>query len=113
MPAKKILGVAILVNAVYVCLELITNIDQLKQSSDAFAAPEDSFWLYSALLLVNCFIVLASGALGLYVLKVKRLLLRCTVPLSVVMGLFGGFSIILGLLTIGSTVLQRYKPDAI
>lgn len=113
MSAKKMLGVAILVNAVYICLELITNIDQLKQSSDAFAAPEDSFWLFSTLLFVNSLFVVSAGILGIYFLKVEMLLLRYTIPLSVLMGLFGGFSVILGLLAIGSSVLQRYKPSAI
>lgn len=113
MPVKKLLGITILVYAVFLSFELVSNIDQLKRSSDAFAAPEDSFWVYSAMLLVNCFIILAAGALGLYVFEAKKLLLRCTVPLSMIMGLFGGLSIILGLLTIGSTVLQRYKPNAI
>lgn len=113
MPIKKALGITILVYAAYIIFELANNIEQLRQSSDAFAAPGDSFWLYTALLFVNCLIVVSAGALGLYVLKAEKLLLRSIVPLSLIMGLFGGLSIIFGLLAVGSSVLQRYKPNAI
>lgn len=113
MPIKRVIGAAVVVFASYIVFQLINNVGALKQSADAFSAPEDSFWLYTGLLFVNCLIATSAGVLGVYLIRSKKLLLRYTVPLAVVMALFGGLSVILGIVVIGITVVQKYKPNAI
>lgn len=113
MSIKRVIGAAIVAYAAFIAFQMVSNAGLLKQSAESFAAPEDSFWLYWSLLFVNFVIATSAGVLGVYFVKGNTLLFRYTVPLSGVMALFGGLSIILGLVAIGITALQRYRPNAI
>lgn len=64
MPIKKIIGVILLAHAVYVAFNLISNLDSLRQTSEAYAAPGDPFWIFWGFLGLNCLIVLAAVILG-------------------------------------------------
>ncbi len=46
VPIKKIIGIILLANAVFVSFKMALNLDSLRQSVEAFAAPEDPFWFY-------------------------------------------------------------------
>ena len=113
MPIKKIIGIILLANAVFVAFEIALNLDSLRQSVEAFAAPEDPFWFYWGLVGFNCLMALASGVLGVYFLQAKLLKLRYTLPLSLITVLFGGQSFVVGTVAIGASIFQRYRPGAI
>ncbi|MDY6978706.1 MAG: hypothetical protein SV201_02390 [Pseudomonadota bacterium] len=113
MPIKKTIGVILLAHAVYVAFKIINNLDSLRQTSEAYAAPGDPFWIFWGFLGLNCLIVLATVILGVYFLRTKLLELRYTLPLSLVTALFGGYSLIVGALAISASIFQRFKPNAI
>ena len=113
VPIKRVIGAAVVAFAAHIVFQLINSVGALKQSADAFSTPEDSFWIYVGLVFVNCLIATSAGILGVYLIRSKELLLRYTVPLAVVMALFGGLSVILGVVVIGITVAQKCKSNAI
>jgi len=111
--AKRVVGTVVLAYAVFVAVQLSMNIDSLKQTSEAFAEPEDPFWYFWGFIALNSFMVLAAGVLGAYFLRARKLKLKYVLPLSIVSALYGGYSILIGVIALSVCIYQRYRPVAI
>jgi len=113
VPLRNVLGIIVFGHAAFVAIQLASNFDDLKQSTAAFAAPEDPFWFLSGLIVFNALIVIAAVSLGTYLMGAKDLKVVYVLPLAIVAMLYGGYSLAIAAGAFGLCLLERYQSNEI
>ena len=113
MSIRVFLGIALLAHAAFVAFQLVSNFGDLQQTVLEYSAPHDPFWLIVGVAAFNVLLIFAAICLGSYLMTAGEAKLVFVIPLVIVVALYGGYSLVLGVAILCWCIAERYRSSRI
>lgn len=109
----KVAGALLLVHASFAAIQLILSLEKLRQSSEAFAAPDSPYSVFLGFVGLNALMIGSAGALGGYLLRVQQPQFKYVLPLALLTALYGGLGLVVGIGALGICIVQKVRLNEI
>ena len=113
MSVRIFFGFVLLAHAAFVAFQLVSNVGDLQRTVVEYSSPHDPFWLIVGVVAFNVLLIIAAICLGGYLMKAGEAKLVYVIPLVIVVALYGGYSLVLGVAILCWCIANRYRGSQI